>query len=181
MIRAVNHLLYFFIIIIVVVVVFLCFLCSNKHQMVRIFISSVLPHPISAVWSLIRDFNGMPTWHPAIKDSTIEDGLKPDQVGCVRSFHLQSGENMRERLLEISDLHHTQVYTILHSSMPIKNYVGKLRLLEVTDGDSTFVEWTAEFECDQKEAINAVVEAVGKGVFLAGIHAMGEYLKKGTK
>jgi len=56
--------------------------------MVRIYVSDVIDAPIEKVWALIRDFNGMPKWHPFIRDSMIEGGLTSDAVGCVRNFHL---------------------------------------------------------------------------------------------
>ena len=37
--------------------------------MARIFRSSVIDAPAEAVWARIRDFNGLPGWHPAIATS----------------------------------------------------------------------------------------------------------------
>ena len=48
--------------------------------MVRVSVSSVLDAPPDAVWSRVRDFNGLPQWHPAIADSRIENGEPADKV-----------------------------------------------------------------------------------------------------
>ena len=55
--------------------------------MARAYASIILKAPVETVWSLIRDFNGLPKWAPAIAQSKIEGGLDADVVGCVRSFH----------------------------------------------------------------------------------------------
>ncbi len=103
--------------------------------MARIYISSVIEAPAARVWERVRDFNGMPRWHPRIRDSRIENGEPSDRVGCVRDFHLQNGDHLREKLLALSDFDMFQTYCILESPMPLTDYVATLRLTPVTDGD----------------------------------------------
>ena len=55
------------------------------------------------MWSRIRDFNGLPQWHPGIADSRIENNEPSDRVGCIRHFHTRDGGMIRERLLALSD------------------------------------------------------------------------------
>jgi uncharacterized protein YndB with AHSA1/START domain len=62
--------------------------------------SSIIASPAAAVWSVIRDFDALPEWHPSIATSAIEDALTSDQVGAVRTFTLVDGALIRERLLE---------------------------------------------------------------------------------
>ncbi len=100
--------------------------------MASVFVSSVLEAPADRVWARIRDFNGLPRWHPWIADSQIEGGLPADQIGCVRNFRLQNGDRIRERLLGLSDHDLFCTYTILESPMPLENYVATLRLTPVT-------------------------------------------------
>ncbi len=139
--------------------------------MARVYVSSVIDAPASRVWERIRDFNGLPRWHPAIRDSRIENGEPADRVGCVRDFHLQNGDRIREKLLGLSDYDMFCTYAILESPMPLENYVATLRLTPVTDGDRTFVEWTAEFDC-APEVENDLVAAIGRDVFQGGFDAL---------
>ena len=118
-----------------------------------------------------RDFNGLPRWHPRIRDSRIENGEPSDRVGCVRDFHLQNGDRIREKLLGLSDYDYFCTYAILESPMPLTGYIATLRLTPVTDGDRTFAEWTAEFDCDPAEEAG-LVEGIGGNVFLAGFNAL---------
>ena len=120
--------------------------------MPRIFVSSVIDAPAARVWERVRDFNGLPRWHPRIRESRIENGEPPDKVGCVRDFNLQNGDRIRERLLGLSDYDMFCTYTILESPMPLTGYIATLRLTPVSDGNRTFIEWTAEFECEDSVA-----------------------------
>jgi uncharacterized protein YndB with AHSA1/START domain len=139
--------------------------------MPRVYVSSVIDAPAAKVWERIRDFNGLPRWHPRIRDSRIENGEPADRVGCVRDFHLQNGDRIRERLLGLSDYDMFCTYSILESPMPLTDYVATLRLTPVTEGDRTFAEWTAEFECAPAEA-EALIAGIGDNVFQAGFSAL---------
>jgi hypothetical protein len=139
--------------------------------MPRVYVSSVLDAPAARVWERVRDFNGLPRWHPRIRDSRIENGEPPDRVGCVRDFHLQNGDRLREKLLGLSDYDMFQTYAILESPMPLTDYIATLRLTPVTDGNRTFIEWSAEFECDEAVA-DELVTGIGGNVFQAGFDAL---------
>jgi Polyketide cyclase / dehydrase and lipid transport len=132
--------------------------------MAKVFTSSVVPAPIEAVWARVRDFNALPAWNPAVERSRIEGGLASDVVGCVRSFDLKDGGNLREQLLALDDRAHSCTYSILESPMPLQGYVARLRLLPITNGDRTYVEWTAEFDCAAEEEAD-LVQKIGQDVF----------------
>ena len=55
--------------------------------------------------------------------------------------------------------------------MGVENYVATLRLTAITDGDRTFAEWTAEFDC-APEREGELVASIGGGVFQAGFDAL---------
>jgi hypothetical protein len=139
--------------------------------MARVYVSSVLAAPVARVWDRVRDFNALPRWHPLIRESRIENGEPSDKIGCVRNFRLQNGDLIRERLLGLSDYDYFCTYSILESPMPLTDYIATLRLTPVTDGDRTFAEWTAEFECAADAAAD-LVAGIGGNVFQAGFDAL---------
>ena len=139
--------------------------------MVKIYVSSVINAAADTVWSRIRDFNGLPQWHPAIADSRIENNQASDRVGCIRHFHTRDGGMIRERLLGLSDYDFSCVYEILESPMGVENYVATLKLTPVTDGNICFAEWSAEFDCAEGRE-RALAEQIGQGVFQAGFDAL---------
>jgi hypothetical protein len=55
--------------------------------------------------------------------------------------------------------------------MGVENYVATLRLIPVTDGDQTFVEWSAEFDAvpDREEQLAA---DIGRNVFGAALASL---------
>lgn len=139
--------------------------------MIRIYTSSVIDAPADTVWGAIRDFNGLPNWHPLIVDSRIENGFASDKVGCVRNFRLRDGGQLREQLLSLSDFEYQCTYSIIESPMPLTNYVATLKLTPVTDGNRTFAEWSAEFDCDEAEE-RKLAEDIGQGVFQVGFDSL---------
>lgn len=139
--------------------------------MIRIYVSSVIDASADSVWSRIRDFNGLPGWHPAIADSRIENQQPADRVGCIRHFHTRDGGLIRERLLALSDFDFACTYEILESPMGVEHYVATLKLTPVTDGGRCFAEWSAEFECAPGRE-RELSDLIGQGVFQGGFDAL---------
>ena len=139
--------------------------------MARVFVSTVINAEASAVWDRVRDFNGLPKWHPRIRDSRIEDALPADKVGCIRNFNLQNGDNIREKLLGLSDYDMFCTYAILESPMPLTDYMATLRLTPVTDGERCFAEWSAEFDCDPGDEAD-LTTGIATNVFQGGFDAL---------
>ena len=139
--------------------------------MARVYVSTVVNVRHDRIWARVRDFNGLPNWHPAIAESRIEGGEPADKIGCVRDFTLRNGDRIREKLLGLSDFDMFCTYSILESPMGVENYVATLRLTPVTDGDKTFLEWSAEFDC-APERETELINAIGAGVFQGGFDAL---------
>lgn len=140
--------------------------------MARAHASSVVNAPIEQVWARIRDFNGVPAWHPAVAKSEIEGGGSGDRVGCVRVLTLGNGAVIRERLLELSDLGHHYSYAILESPLPVANYRATLRLRRISDGDRTHADWTATFDADPPDKQAEAEKMISTDVFQGGFNAL---------
>ncbi len=139
--------------------------------MIRLYVSSVIEGSADNVWARVRDFNGLPQWHPGIADSRIENGEPSDRVGCIRHFHTRDGGMIRERLLALSDFDFTQTYEILESPMGVEHYVATLKLTPITDGNRCFAEWSAEFDCDEGRE-QELTRTIADGVFQGGFDAL---------
>jgi hypothetical protein len=135
-----------------------------------VYISDVINAPIDKVWGIMRDYNGMPSYHPGIKKSVIEDGEPSDQVGCIR--HLTLGDGfVRERLLCLDDRNYVFTYEIIEGSLPVRGYVAGVRLHRVTQGNRTFSEWWADFEVVGADR-DAIIAQIGNNVFAVGFRAV---------
>ena len=139
--------------------------------MARVYTSSVIGASANRVWETVRDFNGLPNWVPAVAESRIEGNQPADQIGCVRAFRLQGGGFLREKLLALSDYDFSVTYSILESPMGVENYTATVKLAPITDGDKTFAEWSAEFDCDPAREAE-LVQTIGKDVFQAAFDAL---------
>jgi uncharacterized protein YndB with AHSA1/START domain len=147
--------------------------------MAKITVSSVIDAPVEDVWKAIRDFNGLPSWHPRMVESHIEDGLPADKIGCVRNFQLASGARLREKLTDFSDPDFRVSYSILETPQPLTNHKATLQLRRVTDGNRTFAEWSASFDAAPEEA-DKLAAGMGANVFQGGFNALKErFAKKG--
>jgi len=139
--------------------------------MAKVRISSVIDAPVEKVWDRIRDFNGLPGWHPRMVESHIEDGKSGSEIGCVRNFTVASGAKIREKLLALSDDDHLVSYSIIETPQPITNHSATLQLRRVTDGDRTYAQWSAEFDAPADQA-DAVAKGMGENVFQGGFNAL---------
>ena len=139
--------------------------------MARVYVSTVVNVRNDRVWARVRDFNGLPNWHPAIAESRIEGNWPSDRIGCVRNFRLADGGVIREQLLTLSDYDYQCTYSILESPMGVDNYIATVKLTPVTDGEKTFLEWSAEFDC-APERETELINTIGAGVFQGGFDAL---------
>ncbi len=139
--------------------------------MPKIKISSVIEAPVEKVWARIRDFNGLPGWHPRMIESEIEGGRKATDIGAVRKFKVASGATVREKLLAFSDDDFLTSYSIIEHPAPISNHTATLKLDRITDGDRTYAVWTSEFDAPAEKA-DEIAKGMGENVFQGGFNAL---------
>ena len=145
--------------------------------MPTIKVSSVIDAPIGKVWERIRDFNGLPSWHPRMVESQIEDGKAATEIGCVRNFKVASGATVREKLLAFSDDDHLTTYSIIGHPAPISNHTATLKLERVTDGDRTFAVWTSQFDAPAEKG-DEIARGMADNVFQGGFDALKSHFAK---
>ena len=145
--------------------------------MPTIKVSSVIDAPIGKVWERIRDFNGLPGWHPRMIESQIEDGKAATEIGCVRNFKVASGATVREKLLAFSDDDHLTTYSIIGHPAPISNHTATLKLERVTDGDRTFAVWTSQFDAPAEKG-DEIARGMADNVFQGGFDALKSHFAK---
>ena len=140
--------------------------------------SSVIDAPIEKVWARIRDFNGLPSWHPRMVESEIEGGKSATDIGAVRRFKVASGATIREKLVAFSDADHLTTYSIIEHPAPITNHTATLKLERVTDGDRTFAVWTSSFDAPADKG-DEIAKGMAANVFQGGFDALKSHFAKG--
>jgi NADPH:quinone reductase len=140
--------------------------------------STVIDAPIERVWAVLRDFNSHDRWHTVVDQSRIEGSDKPDQVGCVRNFTLQSGDHIREQLLGLDEKEHKSTYCIVEATVPLQRYVSTVTLKPITDGNRTFWHWESTFATPRGRE-NELREMVARDVYEAGFANLRQHLLVG--
>jgi hypothetical protein len=146
--------------------------------MPRPYASGIVPADADAVWRVVRDFNGLPAWHPAIETSALEPGPAAGEVGAVRSLGLAGGGGtVREQLVRLDDTDRSYTYDMLEGPFPIRSYRSTVRVAPITASGESFVEWWTVYDAeagDEAELNNTF----GQGVFATGIAALPGYLSR---
>src|SRR3990167_827177 len=78
--------------------------------------------PAAKVWALVSDFNGMPKWHPAVKESKVEE----KDGATLRTLTLQDGGTILERLKDKNDADMQLKYEIVEGVVPVSGYSSKI-------------------------------------------------------
>lgn len=130
--------------------------------------SIVVEAPVDDVWDRLRDFHDF-SWAPQVITSCEAVGdAGGTEVGAKRilngAFH--------ETLTTIDDNDHCLEYSIDDGPNPVSpsdvsNYRGRIRVLPVTEGDATFIEWSSEWESDSQDAVEFC-----SGIYTALLHAL---------
>jgi len=128
--------------------------------------------PAEKVWAIIRRFDAVVDWLPFVKSSPIEDGGDPTRVGCIRVLTQTDGEVFREVLVALSDAERSYSYTFVSSPVPVRNHQTTLRVLPITDGDRSYVEWSSRFDIDPEYEAQ-LVDLMNQN-FLAGLRNLAE-------
>jgi len=139
--------------------------------MPRPYASGVVPASADAVWSLVRDFNGLPAWLPAVSASELDEGGSGAEVGAVRRLTLGDGGTVVERLLEMHDAERRFTYEILESPFAVRRYVSTFRVAPVTASGEAFVEWWSEYDADGADEAG-LTQTFADGIYGAGIAAL---------
>lgn len=105
------------------------------------------------VWSLINNFHDM-SWTPNVITSCVNTGeFAGDQVGARRALN----DAFHETMLELDHDNRTLRYSIDDGPSPvskddIQHYVGTIKVSPVTKSDTSFVEWSSQWENPSPEA-----------------------------
>lgn len=140
----------------------------------KVFASTVIDAPAAEVWALVRDFTGLTAWSNVVTAAGITNDRAPDQVGAVRRLEIEGGGVFVETLVALSDADRCLSYDIVEGPIPVSDYVATLQVLPVTEGDRTYVSWSAEFDTPEGQA-DAMREVVGGQICTEGLRALKAY------
>jgi hypothetical protein len=141
--------------------------------MPRSYASGVVPASADEVWALVRDFDGLPKWHPHITGSELTAGGSGAEIGAVRRLTLGDGGIVVERLLVLDDPDRSVTYEFVENPFGARRYIATLRVAPVTASGEAFVEWWAEFDAEAADE-ERLTGFFADGVYATGIGALRE-------
>jgi Polyketide cyclase / dehydrase and lipid transport len=128
--------------------------------------SIVINAPPEVTWGIVSDFNGLPGWQEGVAASEIEGGGDPNRIGVVRRLTTADGATIRETLLELSDADRYLRYNAIEAPVPVREYVGTLRVTAEGEGRSR-LEMTSSWEndpADEKQLVEMFNELLPQGL-----------------
>ncbi|HEX4250621.1 MAG TPA: SRPBCC family protein [Pseudonocardia sp.] len=133
------------------------------------YASGIVPASADAVWQVVKQFNGLPSWVAAITSSEIEGGGSGQEVGSVRRLSLGEMGQIAEVLLTMDDDNRSYTYAFTDSGpFPVRSYKATIRIAPLTTTGQTFVEWWAWFDSDAEHE-EELMNTYSDGVYAGGI------------
>ena len=128
--------------------------------------------PASNVWDIVKDFEGLDTWHPMFSDDVIKSGAN-NQVGAVRTLTVQDGPSFDEQLMVWDDQERHYTYRVIDPNpLPLKNYTSTMKVMQLAPG-VTNVTWTSSYENNSGgEMPDADLIAFLNGAYQGGLEAL---------
>ena len=115
--------------------------------------TTIINAPVDQVWNKIKNFHDL-SWASGVVEKCEAVGdLKGNQIGARRilngAFH--------ETLVAFSELEKSFKYQIDDGPGPVskdsvKDYIGAVRLIPVTDSDTCLIEWSSSWEAPTDDA-----------------------------
>jgi len=111
--------------------------------------SAIFPVPIEDVWKVVRDFSAVPRHFAGVSDVAIIDGT-PTTIGATRVIKWKTGEEVRQQLVELSELTRTITWETVQANFEndASSVTSTIRLHRITETKGTLVEWSAEYSAD---------------------------------
>ncbi len=134
------------------------------------FNSCVVQAPVDKVWGALRSFHDFSWAASVIQKVDVVGGAAGDQIGAQRVLN----DAFHETLLGLNDADQTLTYSIddgpdAVSKERVTDYVGRVQVRPVTDGDVTFVEWSSSW-ADSKGGVKEFCDPIYKAL-LASLQA----------
>ncbi|MDI9894528.1 SRPBCC family protein [Rhodococcus sp. IEGM 1381] len=144
--------------------------------MAEAFWSVAYPIDADTMWKTIRQFDGLPAWHPDFGTSEIIDGAGDYEIGAVRVLTLNDGGEFRERLVGLDDSTRTLTYDIISAPAPVANYRGSMQVIPISDTKSSLVIWRSTFDPTDGSSAEDAARAMAEGAYAPALAALREYV-----
>jgi hypothetical protein len=136
--------------------------------MEHLYNSCVINAPLNQVWEAVKDFHNM-DWAEGVIDKVDKVGeLNGSEIGARRKLNGVFNETLRE----LNEEDHLIRYTIDDGPEPVSRekldqYLSTIHMTPVTDSDSTFVEWSADYSAKNPQDVGAFCDPLYQNLLKA--------------
>lgn len=115
--------------------------------------TAVINAPVNQVWDKIKNFHDV-SWASGVVEKCEAVGdLKWNQIGAQRVLN----DAFHETLVAFSELDKSFKYSIDDGPAPVskndvKDYIGAVRLISITENDTCLIEWSSSWEAPTEDA-----------------------------
>ena len=141
----------------------------------KVMRSVIIEASIDKVWRIVREFDAVVDWNPAVTAARMENGT-PTSVGAIRHLDIIDNTVFRETLLGHSDQEYFYSYDIVEGPLNCQNYTAIHRFIPITHGNQTLGIWSGEFECDPRDE-TSLETIVGDQIYRDGMLGLNNYMK----
>lgn len=107
--------------------------------------SKTIAAPAADVWAVVRDFDGLANWHPAVASSEISEG-ENNTPGAVRYLMLaDDGGAINEKLTDWDDDGMQYSYRIVDGVLPVAHYASTISV-SAEGEDTSRLTWRGQFD-----------------------------------
>jgi len=135
----------------------------------------------AAVWSRVKNFDNLHSWHPGFSGAEIVKG-KNNQPGAVRKLTLKGGPSFTEELLKYDDAKRTMRYRIIESPLPIDAYESTIEVKAGSAKGTVEITWEGTFKRKHLEPkageTDEDVTKLINGVYDAGLGNLKKMVEK---
>ena len=156
--------------------VFLSF-AAQAEGILNSYSSMRIDAPASRIWDVVKDFDGLETWHPVFSGDELKSGTN-NEVGAIRTLTIKDGPSFDEELLAWDAYNRTYTYRIIDPApLPIKNYQSTMSIMQLEPGVSN-VTWSSAYENNSNgEMTDMQVIEFLNGVYKVGLEQVREMVK----
>ncbi len=138
--------------------------------MAEVKVTKVVDVRAQDAWNAIRSIGGLDRWFPVIAKCSVQG----QGVGARRVCELANGVTLFEKVEQIDDAGRVFKYSITDSPLPIRNYLGTVKVHDAGGGKSE-ITWSAKFDVadDHRDEMVGMLS----GAFADGIKGLESDLK----
>lgn len=116
----------------------------------------VVDVPADRLWAKLSEYGTWSTWIESLAESNVEgyDDTLHVPVGAVRAVGERGNPRVRERLVACDSVQRTITYEVAQEPkwrFPARRYRGTARIIALTDGPQSVIEWSSTYDCDAKD------------------------------